>query len=75
MQELQNQTAKINPQQGKVEQPYNEAAINIEQGFTPNSEIWNGRFAMLGFVIILFIELLSGEGIVDFYRSLLSNFF
>jgi hypothetical protein len=57
----------------KVNQPYTEAAINIEQGFTPNSEIWNGRFAMLGFVIILAIEVLSGEGIVDFYRHLLSN--
>jgi hypothetical protein len=59
----------------KTEQPYNEAAINIEQGFTPNAEIWNGRFAMLGFVVILAIELLSGLGIVDFYRSLFGNFF
>ncbi|HTL89493.1 MAG TPA: chlorophyll a/b-binding protein [Leptolyngbya sp.] len=58
----------------KVDQPYTEAAINIEQGFTPNSEIWNGRFAMIGFVSILAIELLSGDGIVDFWRNLLSNF-
>lgn len=57
----------------KTEQPYNEAAINIEQGFTPNSEIWNGRFAMIGFVSILIIELLSGDGIVDFYRNFFSN--
>ncbi|MBE9009204.1 chlorophyll A-B binding protein [Pseudanabaenaceae cyanobacterium LEGE 13415] len=47
--------------------------MNIEQGFTPNSEIWNGRFAMIGFVTILLIEVLSGEGIVDFYRSVLGN--
>lgn len=59
--------------QEKTQQPYNEAAINIEQGFTPNSEIWNGRFAMLGFVTILLIELLSGDGIVTFYRNLLGN--
>ncbi len=57
----------------KVNQPYTEAAINIEQGFTPNSEIWNGRFAMIGFVSILLIEVLSGDGIVDFWRNLLSN--
>lgn len=58
----------------EVNQPYNEAAINIEQGFTPNSEIWNGRFAMIGFVSILLIEILSGDGIVDFWRNLISNF-
>ena len=59
----------------KTEQPYTEAAINIEQGFTPNAEVWNGRFAMIGFASILIIELLSGEGIVDFWRSLLANIF
>ncbi len=59
----------------KVNQPYTEAAINIEQGFTPNAEVWNGRFAMIGFVTILLLEVLSGEGIVDFYRNLLGNLF
>ncbi|HEY9693915.1 MAG TPA: chlorophyll a/b-binding protein [Oculatellaceae cyanobacterium] len=58
--------------QEKTKQPYTEAAINIEQGFTPNAEVWNGRFAMIGFVSILIIEVLSGEGIVDFWGSLLS---
>lgn len=57
----------------KTNQPYTEAAINIEKGFTPNAEVWNGRFAMIGFVTILLIEVLSGEGIVDFYRHLFSN--
>ncbi len=59
--------------QDKTEQQYTEAAINIEQGFTPNSEIWNGRFAMLGFVSILIIEALSGQGIVHFWGDILSN--
>ncbi|MEP0881447.1 chlorophyll a/b-binding protein [Trichocoleus sp. ST-U3] len=58
---------------GKTEQQYTEAAINIEQGFTPNSEIWNGRFAMIGFVSILIIEALSGQGIVHFRGDILSN--
>ena len=31
-------------------------------GFVPFAEIWNGRLAMLGFVIGLATELLSGQG-------------
>ncbi|NES98361.1 MAG: hypothetical protein F6K32_24900, partial [Desertifilum sp. SIO1I2] len=34
-------------------------------GFTPQAEIWNGRFAMIGFTVALILELLSGQGIVD----------
>jgi Chlorophyll A-B binding protein len=37
-------------------------------GFTPQAEIWNGRFAMLGFVAALLTELLSGEGVLHFYN-------
>jgi hypothetical protein len=37
-------------------------------GFTPQSEIWNGRFAMLGFVAALLTEYLSGEGVLHFYN-------
>ena len=36
-------------------------------GFTPQAEIWNGRFAMLGFVSALLIELFSGEGVLHFW--------
>ncbi len=36
-------------------------------GFTPQAELWNGRFAMLGFMAALLTELLSGEGILHFY--------
>ena len=37
-------------------------------GFTPQAEIWNGRFAMLGFVAALLTELFSGEGVLHFYN-------
>ena len=31
----------------------------VKFGFTPQAEIWNGRLAMLGFVIAIAIELFS----------------
>jgi hypothetical protein len=37
-------------------------------GFTPQAEIWNGRFAMIGFVAALLTEFLSGEGVLHFYN-------
>ena len=37
-------------------------------GFTPQAEIWNGRFAMLGFVAALITELAAGEGVLHFYN-------
>jgi Chlorophyll A-B binding protein len=39
-------------------------------GFTPQAEIWNGRFAMIGFVAALLTEFLSGEGVLHFYNLL-----
>jgi ferrochelatase len=33
-------------------------------GFVPFAEMWNGRLALLGFVIGLATELLSGQGIL-----------
>ncbi len=33
-------------------------------GFVDFAETWNGRLAMLGFVIGLFTEVLTGQGIL-----------
>ncbi|BDA71305.1 CAB/ELIP/HLIP superfamily of protein [Calothrix sp. PCC 7716] len=35
--------------------------------FTPQAEIWNGRLAMLGFLVVVVIELSSGKGILNFW--------
>lgn len=39
-------------------------------GFTDQAERWNGRLAMLGFVIALATELLTGQGVIDQLRAL-----
>lgn len=36
-------------------------------GFTPQAEIWNGRFAMIGFIAALLTEYFSGQGILHFW--------
>lgn len=34
-------------------------------GFTRFAEIWNGRLAMLGFVIAVAVEFATGQGILS----------
>jgi hypothetical protein len=36
----------------------------IKWGWSEQAELWNGRLAMLGFVIGLGTELLTGQGIL-----------
>lgn len=38
-------------------------------GFTEKAERWNGRLAMLGFVIALATELLTGQGVIAQLRA------
>jgi hypothetical protein len=35
-------------------------------GFTPQAEIWNGRFAMIGFAAALITEFVTGQGVLSF---------
>lgn len=39
-------------------------------GFTPQTELWNGRFAMIGFMFAILIELFSGQGFLHFWSIL-----
>ncbi len=36
-------------------------------GFTPGAENWNGRLAMIGFLAVLFTELVTGQGILHVF--------
>nr|BED43140.1 Ycf17 protein [Pyropia sp. Myanmar_A]BED43337.1 Ycf17 protein [Pyropia sp. Myanmar_B]BED43534.1 Ycf17 protein [Pyropia sp. Myanmar_C] len=33
-------------------------------GFTDSAEMWNGRFAMIGFMTVVFIESTTGQGLL-----------
>ncbi|MBL1175030.1 chlorophyll a/b-binding protein [Pantanalinema sp. GBBB05] len=35
-------------------------------GFTPQAELWNGRFAMIGFLAALLTELITNQGVLHF---------
>mgnify|MGYP001178962457 CR=1 FL=1 len=39
--------------------------MDSKWGITNFAEIWNGRLAMMGFIIGLGTELLTGQGILD----------
>ena len=40
-------------------------SVGSKWGFTNFAETWNGRLAMMGFMIDLGTELLTGQGILD----------
>ena len=42
--------------------------IPWKPGFTTSSETWNGRLAMVGFLLLLLIELLTGENIIKILK-------
>ena len=39
-------------------------------GFNPQAERLNGRLAMLGFIALLLLERLTGQGLIGFLTSL-----
>ncbi len=39
-------------------------------GFTEFAEKWNGRFAMIGFVLLLIIEIATDKGFIAILRSI-----
>ena len=40
-------------------------AMDAKFGFSSFAETWNGRLAMMGFIIGLSTELLTGQGMLD----------
>lgn len=47
-------------------QSYQEYANKWEFGFNPSAELWNGRLAMVGFAAAIIVELVTGQGVLQF---------
>lgn len=61
--EFENEKAQLDEliEKDQVEKTSEEIEDNYKFGWSIYSEITNGRFAMLGFIAIIFIELLSQQ--------------
>ena len=68
-QEQNNQEAidleKTNPEEIKIEEQSIEIEDRYKFGWSNYSEITNGRFAMLGFLAIILIELISQKSFLN----------
>ncbi|MBF2064768.1 MAG: high light inducible protein [Calothrix sp. C42_A2020_038] len=62
-------------EQGKMNNFALEPKVYVDEqgdrtGFTPYAELLNGRLAMIGFVSLIALEVLTGHGIFGFLQSL-----
>ncbi len=56
---------KINSEEFKIDKQLNEIEDRYKFGWSNYSEITNGRFAMIGFLAIILIELISQKSFLD----------
>tara|TARA_Y100001968_G_scaffold333574_1_gene397336 strand:+ start:9223 stop:9447 length:225 start_codon:yes stop_codon:yes gene_type:complete len=65
--EFENEKAQLDEliEKDQVEKTSEEIEDNYKFGWSIYSEITNGRFAMLGFIAIIFIELLSQQSFLQ----------
>ncbi|MBD2414958.1 MAG: high light inducible protein [Desmonostoc geniculatum HA4340-LM1] len=68
-------TTAIIDDQGKLNNFALEPKVYVDEqgdrtGFTTYAELLNGRLAMIGFVSLIALEVLTGHGIIGFLTSL-----
>ncbi|KOP27447.1 high light inducible protein [Hapalosiphon sp. MRB220] len=61
--------------QGKMNNFAVEPKVYVDEqgdrtGFTPYAEVLNGRLAMIGFVSLIALEVLTGHGVFDLFANL-----
>lgn len=49
----------------QAQRKYGEFATKFQFGSNPSAEIWNGRLAMVGFLLALIVEVSTGQGILS----------
>ncbi|MGG6296151.1 chlorophyll a/b-binding protein [Leptolyngbya sp. AN02str] len=57
-------------QEQEIRQPYAFAGTTWRWGFVPSAEIWNGRLAMIGFLVAVLIEVSTDQGFLHFWGLL-----
>jgi hypothetical protein len=72
--DMRTSTAIVDDQ-GKLNNFAIEPKIYVDEqgdrtGFTPYAELLNGRLAMIGFVSLIALEVLTGHGIIGLLASL-----
>ncbi|PSF35453.1 chlorophyll A-B binding protein [Aphanothece hegewaldii CCALA 016] len=49
----------------QAQRKYGEFATKFQFGSNPSAEIWNGRLAMVGFLLAILIEVFTGQGVLS----------
>ena len=50
--------------------PASKGRNSLVFGFSPQAELWNGRLAMIGFISMVLLELLTHQGILHLWGIL-----
>ncbi|HEY9876762.1 MAG TPA: chlorophyll a/b-binding protein [Candidatus Obscuribacterales bacterium] len=59
-------TPNTNPYDNQFQRKYGEFGTKFELGSNPTAELWNGRLAMLGFLIAVILELTTGQSFLHY---------
>ena len=69
-----SRSGAIVDEQGKLNNFAIEPKMYVDEtprtGFTSYAEVLNGRLAMLGFISLLALEAISGQGLIEFLTTL-----
>ena len=63
---MTNTTKTGNAYEDQFQRKYGELGSKFEFGSNPSAELWNGRLAMIGFLVALIVELTTGQGFLHF---------
>lgn len=63
---MTNTPKTANTYEDQFQRKYGEFATKFEFGSNPSAEIWNGRLAMVGFLIALIVELTTGAPFIHY---------